>query len=46
MLLDVMLEQKKNYLELKQYNANIQRTEYILKTKYNNQHIQKYKSSI
>ncbi len=46
MLLDVMLEQKKNYLELKQYNAHIQRTEYILKTKYNNQHIQKYKSSI
>ena len=45
-LLDVMLEQKKNYLELKQYNAHIQRTEYILKTKYNNQHIQKYKSSI
>ena len=37
---------KKNYLELKQYNAHIQRTEYILKTKYNNQHIQKYKSSI
>ena len=46
MLLDVMLEQKKNYLELKQYNAHIQRTEYILKTKYNNQHMQKYKSSI
>ena len=45
-LLDVMLEQKKTFMELKQYNAQIQRTEYILKTKFNNQHLQKYKSSI
>ena len=41
-----MLEQKKTFMELKQYNAQIQRTEYILKTKFNNQHLQKYKSSI
>ena len=43
MLLDVELDQIRAMKELKKYNANIQRIEFILKTKYNNQYLNKYK---
>ena len=43
MLLDVELDQKNEMKELKKYNATIQRIEFILKTKYNNQYLNKYK---
>ena len=43
MLLDVELEQVNTMKELKKYNVNLKRIEYILKTKYNNQYLNKYK---
>ena len=43
MLLDVELEQVNTMKELKKYNVNLKRIEYILKTKYNNQYLYKYK---